>query len=265
MKRLVWIDDAKAIGIFLVILAHTQIWGSVTDWISVFRMPLFFFLSGYLFSFQRNSDGKLFARKRFKQIVIPYIFINIITYLFWLLVSSHYGVSADEQLTPWYGPIVAALLCNGKDMVHNIPKASKEKKCNCARTGNKECSVKAKDDVMSRWKARSIALRLFGDKESFGILNSRICLYWSKMLIVERISKDPNRKVFYTDEIIKEMVDIFTEILMTYPVHSTEMSDALKVFINNFFICVDDSGNPIGYQILSAIMSSIKSCQMFAE
>jgi len=121
MKRLVWIDDAKAIGIFLVILAHTQIWGSVTDWISVFRMPLFFFLSGYLFSFQRNSDGKLFARKRFKQIVIPYFFINIITYLFWLLVSSHYGVSADEQLTPWYGPIVAALLCNGKDMVHNIP------------------------------------------------------------------------------------------------------------------------------------------------
>ena len=51
-----------------------------------------------------------------------------------------------------------------EDMVHNIPKASKEKKCNCARTGNKECSVKAKDDVMSRWKARSIALRLFGDK-----------------------------------------------------------------------------------------------------
>ena len=155
-----------------------------------------------------------------------------------------------------------------EDLVHNIPRICrdiKEKKSNSTSTENKECNDKVKDDPMSRWKARCIALRLFGDKESFGILNSRICLYWSKMLIVERISKDPNRKVFYTDEIIKEMVDIFTEILMTYPVHSAEMSDALKVVVNNFFICVDDSGNPIGYQILAAIMSSITSCQMFAE
>lgn len=154
-----------------------------------------------------------------------------------------------------------------EDLVHNIPRMRqnmKEKKCNCNRVINKECNAK-KDDVMSRWKARCIALRLFGDKESFGILNSRICLYWSKMLIVERISKDPNRKVFDVDEIIKEMVDIFTEILMTYPVNSAEMSDALKDFVNNFFICVDDSGNPIGYQILAAIMNSITSCQMFAE
>ena len=121
MKRLIWIDDAKAIGIFLVILAHTQIWSSVTDWISVFRMPLFFFLSGYLFSFQRNPNGITFIKKRFHQIVIPYILINIITYLFWLLVSSHYGVSADEQNTAWYSPILAIILCNGRDMVHNIP------------------------------------------------------------------------------------------------------------------------------------------------
>lgn len=147
-----------------------------------------------------------------------------------------------------------------EDIVHNIPKISrsmKEKKC--------EPNVKVEDDIMSRWKARCIALRLFGDKESFGVTNSRICLYWSKMLIVERISKDPNRKVFDTDEIIREMVDILTEILTTYPIQSTEMEDALKVFVNNFFICVDDSGNPIGYQILAVIEKSIKSCQMFAE
>ena len=147
-----------------------------------------------------------------------------------------------------------------EDIVHNIPKISrsmKEKK--------REPNVKVEDDAMSRWKARCIALRLFGDKESFGVTNSRICLYWSNMLIVERISKDPKRRVFDVDEIIREMVDIFTEILMTYPVNSTEMGDALKVFVNNFFICVDDSGNPIGHQILATIMKSIKSCQMFAE
>ena len=121
MKRLVWLDDAKTIGIFLVILAHTQIWSSVTDWISVFRMPLFFFMSGFLFSFQRNPDRKVFIRKRFYQIVIPYILINIITYLFWLLVSRHYGVSVGEEDIVWYSPITSMLLCNGKEMVHNIP------------------------------------------------------------------------------------------------------------------------------------------------
>ena len=121
MKRLVWIDDAKAIGIFLVILAHTQIMSNVVDWISVFRMPLFFFLSGCLFSFQRNPDFLLFFKKRFRQIVIPYILINLITYLFWLLVSRHYGISSAEEIVPWYSPLKAILLCNGKEMIHNIP------------------------------------------------------------------------------------------------------------------------------------------------
>ena len=118
MKRLVWIDNAKAIGIFLVILAHTQIWGSVTDWISVFRMPLFFFLSGFLFSFKRNPNTGLFIKKRFRQIVLPYIFINIITYLFWLLVSRHYGVAGGEEDVAWYSPLKAILLCNGRDMYY---------------------------------------------------------------------------------------------------------------------------------------------------
>lgn len=121
MKRLIWIDDCKAIAIFLVILAHTQICGSVTDWISVFHMPLFFFISGYLFSFQRNPDARSFIKKRFRQLVVPYIFINLITYLFWLLVSRHYGVSPTEESIAWYQPLQAALLCYGKGMVHNIP------------------------------------------------------------------------------------------------------------------------------------------------
>jgi fucose 4-O-acetylase-like acetyltransferase len=121
MKRILWIDQAKAIGIFLVILAHTQICSPVTDWISVFRMPLFFFLSGCLFSFERNADIVKFIKKRFHQIVIPYILINLITYFFWLLISRHYGASGEEAGASWYNPLIAALLCNGKEMVHNIP------------------------------------------------------------------------------------------------------------------------------------------------
>ena len=121
MKRILWIDNAKALGIFLVILAHTQINGSVTDWISVFRMPLFFFISGYLFSFERNPSIKEFIKKRFHQIVIPYIIINVITYFFWLFIGRNYGISGNEDSIAWYSPIIAMLLCDGKNMVHDIP------------------------------------------------------------------------------------------------------------------------------------------------
>ena len=118
-ERVVWIDYAKAIGITLVILAHTQVTPFVTDWISVFRMPLFFFLSGVLFSFERNSDAKKFVCKRFRQLVIPYVFFNLLTFVFWWFVGRHYGAVDDTTL--WYEPLIAAVFCNAPDMVHNIP------------------------------------------------------------------------------------------------------------------------------------------------
>ena len=41
-QRINFIDYAKAIGIFLVVLAHTPLKSEITDWIYVFHMPLFF-------------------------------------------------------------------------------------------------------------------------------------------------------------------------------------------------------------------------------
>ena len=119
-NRIVWIDYAKAIGIYLVILAHTQTAPFVVDWISVFRMPLFFFLSGYLFSYDRNPVGMTFVKKRFRQLVIPYLCLNIITYLFWFFISRHYGTDASLQVM-WYEPVKGMLLADGFDMIHNRP------------------------------------------------------------------------------------------------------------------------------------------------
>jgi len=56
-KRLDWIDIAKGIGIILVVLGHTLVpqvretgfAGFLWIFIYNFHMPLFFFLSGYLF------------------------------------------------------------------------------------------------------------------------------------------------------------------------------------------------------------------------
>ena len=48
-KRIEWIDTAKGIGLILVILGHLHI-PFMTTWIYLFHMPLFFFLSGLVYS-----------------------------------------------------------------------------------------------------------------------------------------------------------------------------------------------------------------------
>ncbi|WP_455587059.1 acyltransferase family protein [Bacteroides sp.] len=120
MNRIGWIDYGKVIGIYLVVLAHTNLFIPLKDGIYTFLMPVFFFISGYLFSFSRNPSYKDFTKKRFRQLIVPYIWINIITYLFWLILGRHFGDDAGGNI-PWYDPLISALFGNGTKLVHDIP------------------------------------------------------------------------------------------------------------------------------------------------
>lgn len=120
MKRIIWLDYGKALAIYLVVLAHTALNKSAEEFIYTFHMPFFFFASGFLFSFEKYPSYRLFAKRRFMQLIIPYIIINILTYLFWLLISSKVGSDANET-TVFYEPIIATVLANAKDMKHNVP------------------------------------------------------------------------------------------------------------------------------------------------
>lgn len=120
LQRIDYIDHAKAIGIFLVVLAHTPIESEITNWIYVFHMPLFFFLSGFIFDFQRYPSLSGFIRRRFRQLLIPYFLINLLTYLLWLFVFRHYGADSDIEIA-WYQPLIGFMLGNGNQMIHNVP------------------------------------------------------------------------------------------------------------------------------------------------
>lgn len=120
MKRIGWVDYGKVIGIYLVVLAHTDLFIPFKNSIYTFLMPVFFFISGYLFSFSRNPLYKDFARKRFKQLIIPYIWINIITYFFWLFLGRYFGNDIESNIL-WYDPLINALLGNGFGLIHNVP------------------------------------------------------------------------------------------------------------------------------------------------
>lgn len=77
--RIEWIDIAKGIGIFLMVIGHTSIPKIGSHWIYSFHMPLFFFLSGYLFNPNKYSIKELFIRKT-KTMIIPYFFFVLLNW-----------------------------------------------------------------------------------------------------------------------------------------------------------------------------------------
>ena len=83
-----WIDVTKGIGILLVILGHNNFSQSFLSVIHAFNMPLFFFISGYLFhysKYKQNPTG--FISQKFKRLVVPYFITNIIILCTFILMS----------------------------------------------------------------------------------------------------------------------------------------------------------------------------------
>lgn len=91
-KHLDWIDIAKGIGIVLVVLGHTIVpqvrentfAGFLWIFIYNFHMPLFFFLSGFLFEkglAHYKSKGK-FILGKLKFLMVPYLFFSVFAYVF---------------------------------------------------------------------------------------------------------------------------------------------------------------------------------------
>ena len=83
------IDVMKAIGILMVILGHITRNSYLGNYIYSFHMPLFFFISGFLY----NIRGDFIFHKG-RSILIPYFSFSFISYLYWLLVESRFRSSA---------------------------------------------------------------------------------------------------------------------------------------------------------------------------
>ncbi len=78
LQRIRWIDMAKGYGMLCVILSHLQYW-FIGDYVYTFHIPLFFFLSGYVFK-TYDSFGTFF-KKKCKTMVIPYFLYGFILML----------------------------------------------------------------------------------------------------------------------------------------------------------------------------------------
>jgi acyltransferase len=107
-KRLDWLDVGKGLGMLLVILGHADIPVSLKTYIYTFHMPLFFFLSGYLYTLKKFPNLKVFLSKRTMSLILPYLCFSLVAYI-WFLLVFHFGLVDyhNNLLTPLIGSVIA--------------------------------------------------------------------------------------------------------------------------------------------------------------
>lgn len=119
-NRIEWIDAAKGLGIFLVVLGHAlPPVGLLTTTIWAFHMPLFFFLSGLNAKPWDQSNAYAFVRA-IRNLIAPYIFFSIVGISLWSaangkflsfdtwieqLRQATYGVAGKEGLMRYDAPL----------------------------------------------------------------------------------------------------------------------------------------------------------------
>lgn len=83
--RISWIDICKGLGIILVIYGHALYSENYRYLIYAFHMPLFFFLSGLTFRYQKYKHTGYLIKKSARQILLPYLIFALISYLVWIV------------------------------------------------------------------------------------------------------------------------------------------------------------------------------------
>ena len=108
-KNLYFISFLQFIGPIFVILGHAtnglphnDILQGIRDFIYVFHMPLFFFMSAYLFSYKYKNENvdlsyKQFVKNKFWRLLFPYIVLNLICILPKIFVDSYIQDNIDNS------------------------------------------------------------------------------------------------------------------------------------------------------------------------
>lgn len=85
-NRIEVFDIAKGIGILLMVMGHTGFGTDFDKIIHTFHMPLFFFISGYFYRPEKNTDLKKYLIHQINVLLVPYIifavFYEILHYIY---------------------------------------------------------------------------------------------------------------------------------------------------------------------------------------
>lgn len=101
--RIVWVDYYKAIAIFLIVLGHAVLnCSDLVDFLFLFHVPAFFFISGYLEKTDK-CKSKDYVLKVVFSLVVPYYVWNLLFLLFHLPFSFHNLLLMLCGVTRWNG------------------------------------------------------------------------------------------------------------------------------------------------------------------
>ncbi|MDR2804109.1 MAG: acyltransferase family protein [Dysgonamonadaceae bacterium] len=108
-KNIYFINVAKTVAIFLVVLAHLPIPNLLHAFINSFHMPLFFIITGYLIFTDATPFRKLLIKK-IRTLLIPYYLFAILSWLYWYFIGNEQGVetgSGDKVISYITGALLA--------------------------------------------------------------------------------------------------------------------------------------------------------------
>lgn len=93
------IDVARGIGILLVVYGHSLSADSLRFIIYSFHMPLFFFLSGLVFTYRPEQKVLSFLQKNIRGLLYPYFIFAFLSFALWIMTKQ---VSPHEQLRQFW-------------------------------------------------------------------------------------------------------------------------------------------------------------------
>jgi acyltransferase len=105
LKRISWVDICRGIAIILVLYGHIFTNDNQRYLIYAFHMPLFFFISGLVFSPTGAMPLKSIIIKYIKQLIIPYYLFALLTYVFALVSQTAGDVTLGGIAYQLYGII----------------------------------------------------------------------------------------------------------------------------------------------------------------
>lgn len=96
-KEMYYIDALKGIGILMVLLGHGTFHPYAADFVYLFHMPLFFFISGFLDKMQYKSFGEMVKRKA-ARLLYPYVVFGILITIYNTLFEVLRGITTEGKV-----------------------------------------------------------------------------------------------------------------------------------------------------------------------
>ena len=119
-RRIVWVDYAKGLAIIGVFVLHSNAPENVINVVSMFCMPVFFLLSGFVFSIRKYSSFLLFLWNKLQTLVFPGLFFAVVPFAIERIVRTVIG---DAWTLGAYAKWVAGYAINmrGREGYGDIP------------------------------------------------------------------------------------------------------------------------------------------------